>query len=398
MPETLAPAAPAAPAALPSAPAPAAAPSAPPAHPTEPTVLVPPGSPEQPPNPYAEIEESIKKLDAKPATTQGKQTPPKPGTPAKPEGGKPPVVPKSVREQWEAETNRLKGELKNLQEAKSSLEAKITDAEKRGKDTEALVERLGNLEKEKESLHAEIRSLKQEKSPEFIKKYDEPFNRAAERARKVVEKIQVLDPGTGNARYATWGEFSKIYQLDPYTALQQFKQTFGEDGAQIAMGYFNDLHRLDDERDTALQQEREQAKTKQAEEQAKQIQSREQINAFWKKTNEELAEKFDDYHDSPDDQELVDARKKALAIFDAPAKTLKEKIIKDAHNRQKVGASVVLKIRLARMQKERDDLKAELDGLKEKPPGAPRRPGGTSTVTTEEDFETGLRKHMAGVH
>ena len=379
----------------PAAPAPSPAPS--PETEKVLTAAIPPApGPAGPPagddNPYAEIDAAFKKHDIPPPETRGKDQPAKPGEkPAAPAPApKPAPMPKELR----AELDRVKGELKTRTEAVAAMEAKIAEYEAKGKDTSVLTERLTALEKQMEDKDAEIRALKQEASPEFKKKWDEPFNRLADRAKSVVEKIVVEDPDTGTARQATWGEFSKVYALDEFTALRESKRMFGEDGAQIAMGYYRQLHELDDARRVALDEEKKQWKEKDAAEQAKHIQGREEIQKMWKKINSELAEKIDDYHDSPEDKELTEARTKALALYDAPVKNLREKVVKDAHNRQRVAAFAVHKLKLARQEKEIADLKAELDGLKEKSPGPTKRAGGAPTAKPEEDFESGLRKHM----
>ena len=99
---------------------------------------------------------------------------------------------------------------------------------------------------------------------------------------------------------------------------------------------------------------------------------------------------------SDKDAELAEARTKALAIFDSQPKTLKERIIKDAHNRQRVAAFPVLKMKLARALKELADIKAENEGLKEKPPGKAARPGGGGGAKPEESFEDYIRKSVFG--
>lgn len=391
MPEVLTPPAPVTPAA-PAAPAstPASTPSAPAAPATSST----PAASEE--NPYAELDATVKRVDTPPQSTKGKDAPPKTGTtaPSKPTAT-PPEKTTAVPKELRAELDRVKTELKNKEGAYATLEAKIADYERKGKDTTALTERLSTLEKQIETKDSEIRALKQEASPEFKKKYDEPFNRLAERAKSVVQKIQVTDEAAGTVRPATWGEFSQIYSLDEFSALRQAKETFGEDGAQVAMSYYRELHRLDDDRQVALAEEKEQWKERETAEQANQIKTREEIARLWLETNASLAEKVDDYHDSPDDKELVDARNRALAIFDAQPKTFKEKLVKDAHNRQRVAAFAPMKILISRLTKERDDLKTELESMKEKPPGKTSRAGGTAAAPAEDDFETGLRKTFA---
>ena len=313
--------------------------------------------------------------------------PPKPMPTAQ---DKAPGVPKELR----AELDRVKGELKTKSESYASLEAKIADYERKGKDTTTLTERLTTLEKQMESKDAEIRALKQEASPEFKKKYDEPFNRLADRAKSVVEQIQIEDPDTGAVKAATWADFTKLYNQGEFIATKEAKRLFGEDGAAVAMRYYTELHRLDDDRRIALDEEKRQWKEKDTAEQAKRVQSQEEINSFWTKANSELAEKVEDYHDSPDDKELGEVRQKALAAFDAAPKTLKDRIIKDAHNRQRVAAFPVMKMRLDRAIKEITDLKAELEGLRENPPGKGAKPGGTGGAKPEESYEEYIRKNV----
>ena len=354
-------------------------------------------------NPYAEIDSVFTKAGY-PEAPKPKETPtpkdappPKdgkaPAAPAKPlptAQDKAPGVPKELR----AELDRVKIELKTKSESYAALEAKIADYEKRGKDTDVLRERLTTLEQQMEAKDAEMRAIKQEASPEFKKKYDDPFNRLAERAKSVVEQIQIEDADTGATRQATWAEFTKLYNQGEFIATKEAKRLFGEDGAAVAMRYYTELHRLDDDRRIALDEEKKQWKEKDTAEQAKRVQSQQQIDEFWTKANAELQEKVEDYHDSPDDKELGEVRQKALAAFDAQPKDLKSRIIKDAHNRQRVAAFPVLKMRLDRLTKENADLKAELEGLRENPPGKGAKPGGAGGAKPEESFEDYIRKSV----
>lgn len=389
------------PAELIAEPKPAPAPAPTPAPAAAPPPAVPAAAPPPPldagDNPYADLDAAFKKFadsEAPPAKPPPKEQPPakdgKPAPAAAP--AKAPVVPKELR----AELDRVKGELKTKADAYSALEAKIADYEKKGKDTEALTARLDTLEKEKEGLQAEIRALKQETSPEFKKKFEEPFDRLANRAKTVIEKIRVTDEATGTERTATWGDFARIYGLDEFTALREAKAVFGDDGAQIAMNYYRQLHELDETKRAALAEEKAQWKERQAAEEAQSIQLREARNKFFWQANQDLAEKVDDYHDSPDDKELTEARQKALAAFDAKPKDERARIIKDAHNRKRVAAFTVQKLVIERQKKQIEELTQQLEEAKPKAPGPGKRPGGAPAAAPEEDFETGLRKHMQG--
>lgn len=378
-------------------PAPVAPPVAAPSTPTPPAAPATDGVD----NPFAEvdshIEGLIKKGDTPPASTKGKEEPPKPAASKTPEPAKSAPAAQPAPKQLREELDRVKGELKTKADAIAQMEARIAEAEKRGKDTTALTERLTSMEKDMEALRAENRALKQESSPEFKAKYDAPFNKTADKAKSVVEAIQVEDAEAGTVRQATWDDFTKLYQLNEFVANKEAKRLFGEDGAAVAMRYYTELHRLDDARQDALQEERANYKKRQEAEEAEKVTRRQQIDQIWEKTNKELSETVEHYHDSPEDKEASEVRQKGYQIFDAPPKTIQQKIIKDAHIRQMVAEVGVDRLKIARLTAERDALKTELDGLKDAGgPGKPKRPGGASAPATEPDFENALRKHMAG--
>ena len=306
-------------------------------------------------------------------------------------------MPKELR----AELDRVKGELKTKTDSHAALEAKIADYEKRGKDTTALTTQLEAERKEKEELKAQLRRAKKEVDPDFVKQYETPYQDMVGEAQGVIPTIEIPDAETGAVRKGSWDDFVKLYGYNEFLANKEAKKLFGDDGAPVAMRYYMELHRLDKIKKKALNEvqakwkEDEQAeKAKEAEARVNEEKKQQDIDDFYNKTGADLAEKIEDYHDSPDDKELVDARKKALDAYDAPTKTLKERIIKDAHNRLRVGAFLPHKLLIARLKKENEELKAENEGLKEKPPGATRRPGGAPGAKPEKSFEDGLREHM----
>lgn len=391
MPEPKAPPAPAPPAAPTPAPSPAPPPSPTPSPPPAPT-------PDE--NPFAEIDAIVAAAD-KPRAATGDKPPspaPAPSPPAAPAApAKPAAKPGGARDPKELrqELETVKAELETRTKSYGELERKLKDFEARGKDTTALVERMTALEKQMADKDAEIRSLKQEASPEFKEKYDKPFNRLAAKAESVIDKMQVEEEATGVIRKATWGEFSKIYYMDEFTATREAKKLFGDDGGAIAMRYYGELHRLDDERSAALADERAQAQAKAQEEDGKRVQAQEKINETWTKVNKELSETVEDYRDPPEDTELSQARQQGYAVYDAPPKTLQQKIVKDAHIRQRVAAFGPNRLTILRQKREIEDLKAQLEELKNPQPGKGKRPGGTTEVQGDESWEQGLRKHMS---
>lgn len=368
------------------APAPAPAPAAPP--------------PEE--NPFAEIDAKIKLADAPRPTTKGKDQdaqpavpPPAPAAQAKPaatppgakaEGSK---APADLRKELE----RLKGELSQRNEAYSAMEKRIAEAERKGKDTSALTERLQTMEKEIEKRDAELRALKQEASPEFKKRFDQPFNEAAEFAKRTIEQL-VVTTEDGNTRQATWDDFAAIYSLPLNKASAAARQMFGDD-AQTVINHLNELHRLNYVRGKALEEERAQWKEKSAAEEANRVAAHQKMVEAWNKVNSDLAEKDEDYHDSPEDKEAEALRKQAISIIDAPMKNDVERLIRNAHIRQRAAAFPVLKLKILRLQAELEKAKADLEKSKPVTPGKQKRPTSEEIITEPESWEEAARKAMA---
>lgn len=302
--------------------------------------------------------------------------------------------------QQRAEIDRLKGELDTKSKAYTDLEKKISEAEAKGKDVSAMTERLTRMEKALGEREAELRMLKHEASPEFKAKYDKPFNEMAAKAASVVERLTVVaDEISGTPeRKATWEDFKRLYGEDEVSAPETAEKLFGPRGAAVAMKYYNELHALNDQRETALKEEREHASERQKEQEGKEAQQREQISQTWHKLNKELSDS-EQFAVDPTDKDLVSARDKTLAIFDTPPKTLTERLVKDAHIRQRVAKLSVVEIKLARAQKEIDDLKKKLEKETEDIPGGTHRPGGDAGKPSdkEESFEewtAGARKAL----
>jgi hypothetical protein len=309
------------------------------------------------------------------------------------------LAPKELRERYKA----TKAERDALTKAKTDLEAKIKQFESQGKDTTALTGRLTAIEQERDAALAELRAAKQEASPEFKEKYDKPFNMAAERARKQVTELSIVQKvdETGNviqeARPATWEDFSALYSLPVGKAIDQAEALFGNK-AQFVLGLREKLLDLDSARATALQEEREQFKQRTEKEIADHSLWKSKMEKNWQDLNQRLSESNPDYKNDPEDTELNDARKHALTVFDSPiqASSKDEHDSKTqnrlAHIRQRMGADAVHKVMLARKDEKIAALEAQVEELKGTAPGHVKRPGGTEVPGGEEDWGAGLTK------
>lgn len=305
-------------------------------------------------------------------------------------------MPKEFRENYEA-TKKERDELKTKS---TTLEAKIKEFEARSKDTESLLARQKEYEAQIEAKNAELRALKQEASPEFKQKYDEPFNRRAEFARSQVEKLQVIThpADTENNipaqfRPATWEDFVALYQMPPNKAVDAAGQMFGEKVGSFVMNHLTKLQEMDYERQAALKSEKEQWKAKQAEEDSNRVKQRSEFDSTFKKVTDELAETVEGYKDAdPTDKELADLRNEGFQIFDSTPANAQQAIIKGAHVRHRVAAYGPNMLTISRLKAKVSELEAKLAEATPKPPGETLHPGGESTTATTESWEDGALK------
>lgn len=302
-------------------------------------------------------------------------------------------MPKEFRENYE----KTKVERDTLKTQLTELQTKISDYEKRGKDTEALLERVKTFEKKLDEKDSEIRALKQEASPEFKKNYDEPFERRAEFAKSQVERLQVIvkpadEMNEAVTRPAVWDDFRALYQMPPNQAIVEADRMFGK-ASSLVMGHITKLQEMDFERANALKAEKEQAKARQAEEDGKRVQQRQEFDATFKRVGDELAETVDGYKDAdPTDKELADLRTQGYQIFDAQPANQQQLIVKGAHIRHRVAAYGPNMLTIQRLKKQVGELEAKVKELTPPPPGETRHPGGETITTSNESWEEGALK------
>ena len=359
-----------APAATPTAPAPAAAPPKPSAAPSK------PATPAAAPAPAPAGDDPFER--------------PKPGAapakPAAPSGDDEfdKLPPKDLRDRVKA----LNAEKKSWAQKEQEWQNKIAAAEARGKDTSAMTEQMEAMKKEFDRVSGELRAVKQEASPEFKEKFDKPFNLSAERCRTQITELTV-DNGDGTQRQAKWEDFAEIYSLPIGKAIDRAETLFGK-ASQFVLQWREKLLDMDNTRKVALEEERTQYKQRQTEEQAKMVSERENVNKTWAETNKRLSES-PSYSIDPADKDLAEARDHALSVFDAQISTtdrqefFKQKVLKDAHIRQKVGALAVKSVMLERANAKVAELEATIAELRGNRPGGTIRPGGTPPTAGDDD-------------
>ncbi len=306
----------------------------------------------------------------------------KPGEkePAKPDGG-----PKALREELE----RVRGENATFKKTSDELAAKIKDYEARGKDAEALKARLEQRDKEFNEMQGELRALKREASPEFKKQYDEPFNRAANQAERLMKRITKVD-----GEPATFDEFAAVYQTSKVNygrAHAAARELFGDDQAPAVMEQVRALEVLETARNEAFEQEKKGWEEREKQEKGRQVQVREQEAAQWKQINEDLQNSNEDYRDPVDDTELAGARAKGIELFDTRPESRQQHLLKSAHIRHRLGAYEAQKLQIARQTAKIAELEAAIEESKPRQPGEqPAKPSGGPVASAEPDYDSGL--------
>lgn len=347
-----------------------------------------------PPKPSAEPPKDGKTAPASDALGDKAKTAPAPA-PAKDD--RTAKDPKWFREQHE----KAQTQIKTYEEKVKALEAKIAEAEARGKDTTVLSQRLADLEKENETVKAELRAARQEVSPEFKEKWEKPFNQSAEYAKNIVTQLQVgelkVDEATGEkrweaARTATWEDFAGLYSLPMNKAAAMARQMFGED-APIVIQQLTELHRLDYQRTAALEDEKAKWKENTTKEQAERTRHEQGFKAMVTAVTEQLAKENPHFQDAPGDEgkESRELRNEGYAIFDKRPETIQEAAIKAAQVRHIVAAHYPLVRKLDALTAQLKEAQATIEEMKKGGPGRTSRstPSGGGS---EEDWQAELRR------
>lgn len=385
----------------PVAPAPAPAPAAPTPPPVSPFPAATPPA-DTGPDPVLEGDAPFLAAIAK---VDGPAPAPKPATPATP---KAPVTPKpapkpgekpgaqgaapELRKQYET----LRSEHEVLKSRIPELEAKIANWEARGKDTEGLQAKLAGLEKERESLKSDLFAYRQTDSPDFVAKYEKPFDQAAEYAKQEITQLEYTQDD-GTTRPATWQDFANIYRNMPAArALDEIKERFGA-GAIIATDHHRALSRLARERDAAASDLRANAIARMKDHETQQATMSEQRRGLLTRVGKELSERVPEYHDDPTDAEGAAARNKGYEIYDAEPKTPRESVLKESHVRHRFAAYNPLRLKVMKLERELAELKAGAPKVDpDADPGRTRRGGGgagtgVDTRTWEEQAMEDLK-------
>ena len=410
------------------APPKSAAAAAPPAPNPAPAPAPPPSTPAVVPKPGEDpgVDEVLADLNRTFDAAEGKGTPAPASEPPKQEGGdakpssaapaaspKPadtlPVEPRTPKELREAH-ERAKTELGEKSKVIAALEAKIAENERKGLDVTALTKKLESREKEfsiiENELRGRLRALEFEASPEWVKQHKEPFDQSAGWLRDYVTKIAKVDGSATN--FDT--DVVPLYALAKVSLGQAKAKTidvFGEVEGGEVFDSIKDLVKIDRAGQQALSVERENWKTTQ-EKQSQDKEAERVLNAektkeqakqnseLFQQIRQKVIESNPDYRDAPEEKEAAELRAKWRGFADNIPKTVEQQRIFFANIREIVGAFGPQKLKIHNLTKQVADLKAQIEGLKPKPPGGgDSRPSGEAAPAkgdeTVDDWARGAK-------
>ncbi len=272
-----------------------------------------------------------------------------------------------------AEIERLKTESTTRAQLITDYEKKIKDSEAKGRDTEALTARLTQLEKERDDAKAEARRARKEIDPEFRKQWQAPFDEATFTAEDMITRMEITDPETGAVRAGTKDDVDFLFKIEsPTKRNAEIRKMFPEDAISV-IPKIDRMVEINASFKRALAVEQAKAAELDKQEQGARLQSKQQWAATVEQLGKELAEKVEDYHDSPDDKEASELRQRGYAIFDSTPANPTEGAVKYASIRQMTAAHYPMKLKLTRLAAELEAAKAEIAQLKESDPSKSTR-------------------------
>lgn len=175
------------------------------------------------------------------------------GDPPKAAGDTP--TPAAPSQQTEEKKSKNPWKLVDEYKARAAkAETDLVEARKAGfnpEERKAVDQQIADLRKANEELEKEIRFVNYSKSNEFKTKYQEPYEKAWERAAKEVGEIVVQDPDTGERRNATTADLYKVV-VSPLNEARDLADTVFGKFADDVMQYRKEIRSLNDAQEGAL--------------------------------------------------------------------------------------------------------------------------------------------------
>ena len=169
------------------------------------------------------------------------------GLTAKPEfdeKGKPKVNPWKLSEEYKAKSSKLEAEVAELR--KSGLDPAVRKSE---------LEKYATIEKRAKELEDHIRFVDYSKSQEFTEKYQQPYEKAWNRAMGELKEIVISDPNSGEERPVAPQDLLKLVNLPLNQARELADQLYGASSNDIML-HRKEIKQLFEAKATALEEAR----------------------------------------------------------------------------------------------------------------------------------------------
>ncbi len=245
------------------------------------------------------------------------------GADATPKDGKAMLDGKKVSP-WKL-VEHYKGHMTKLQSEIASLRANPGEHP----EYKSITEKLSTLEKQNAELQDEIRYVNYQKHPEFVEKYQKPYEEAWGKAVTGLKGLQLQfthpESGEVTGRDITPQDIAAFAGADPATARQQIRQLFPDPAdATEVRAYVDRIRELAGSQQKALDDQRKVAgdrdKTRTEEQQRVSKALTEEIGKTWAEVNAEVTAKYEFLRPVEGQEERNTVLEKATAFVDEALK------------------------------------------------------------------------------
>lgn len=262
--------------------------------------------PQTPEAPETPSKEPVKELEAKPEL-EGKETAEQlEGKEAKEGEGKSAPSWKLVQT-YKAEAKALKKELADLRNGSGNLP-------QLQEQLKSSVERAEAAEKRAKELSDHMRFLDYQRSDEFVKNHQQPWERACAKAAKDLAGLNLSD-ANGNARKATINDLMSLCSMELGQAREQADAWFGS-SADDVMDHRRKLNELMESQQIALDDARKNGEERYKTQTQSWQKLQEESANLWQKFNKEDAEKYDFLKPKEGDAEFNERLEKAKGVVE----------------------------------------------------------------------------------
>lgn len=341
-------------------------------------------------DPFADLKPPTAKVEPKTAKPADGKTETKPAEGAVP-ADKKVAVRKNPLEEQRTRIEQQNGVISQTTKERDDLRREVESLRKQGGgDSAAMTKMVEELRQKNQQLTGEIAARDYSKHPDFVEKFQKPFDKAADYGKRVVESLQVTGED-GVTRDAKWDtDFAPIYQLPRGAALRQAKALFGEDVNAITsvMSQYDKLHELSDAKTQALTEWQTGANEREQKQRAEELMRSQNISQAFDLVTKKFMEDDPEFTIKPDDAEGKALWDKSQAIVDrayfgrdklAPH----EQIMLDSAVRLRAINEPILRHRIAKLTEELNDYKSRLDERETSTNGKVRKTG-TEAAATED--------------